>query len=424
MHSKTLILGAGLTGLSTAYHLEQRGDTDYLLLEREPEPGGLCASQHRSGFTFDYGGHLLHLHTAYGKKLVKKLLKGNLSRLARQAWIYTGNARVPYPFQANLFALPAQQRQACVDGLLKAAARPARPPKNFEQWCLQAFGRPVYELFMRPYNTKLWGVSPDKLTCDWCGPFVPVPTQQEILQSAQKPPRRQYGYNCYFYYPQQGGCGALVQALAWGLKGLKTRMRVTRVDLPNKTVCAGGKTISYDRLVNTLPLPAFLRLLKDQPRLTALADQLAYTSVNVYNLALKKPLKPFSWIYFPDQEDPFYRVGLQSGFSPANAPAGTSSLYIEVPAALPRTARTEKRIWKALVQKGIIEEHDEVLFSFWQPLPYAYAVYDQRRSRAVRQALAALAKRGCFCAGRYGKWEYSFMESSLLEGLALAEKLV
>ena len=52
------------------------------------------------------------------------------------------------------------------------------------------------------------------------------------------------------------------------------------------------------------------------------------------------------------------------------------------------------------------------------------AVYDQHRSRAVRQALAALAKRGCFCAGRYGKWEYSFMESSLLEGLALAEKLV
>ena len=74
MQVKTLILGAGLTGLSTAYHLEQAGETDYLLVEKEAVPGGLCASVQKNGFTYDYGGHLLHLHTPYGKKLVKKLL--------------------------------------------------------------------------------------------------------------------------------------------------------------------------------------------------------------------------------------------------------------------------------------------------------------------------------------------------------------
>ena len=72
MHVKTLILGAGLTGLSTAYHLEQRGETDYLVLECKTQPGGLCASQTVNGFTLDAGGHLLHLHTPYGKKLVKR----------------------------------------------------------------------------------------------------------------------------------------------------------------------------------------------------------------------------------------------------------------------------------------------------------------------------------------------------------------
>ena len=425
MHVKTLILGGGLTGLSTAYHLERLGQTDYLVTEREAAPGGLCASRTVSGFTFDYSGHLLHLHTPYGKKLVKKLLKTNLARVKREAWIYTGAARVPFPFQANLFALPPARRQACVDGLLQAAARPKKEPKNFEEWCLNAFGPGVYEQFMRPYNTKLWGRAPKELTCDWCGPFVPLPAPQEIRKSARKPAKKAYGYNAYFYYPKTGGCGALVNALAERVTNLRLSAPVTRVNLKKKTAVVGGETVSFDRLVNTLPLPEFLRLLEGEAALKKLADKLVHTSVAVYNLAVKGgPGKPFSWIYCPDEQDPFYRVGLQSSFSPHNAPKNTSSFYIELPGDTPRTKTAEKRIWKALVQKGIISKYDEVLFSFWQTLPYAYAVYDKRRSRAVHQALGALAGRGCLCAGRYGRWEYSFMESSLLQGLETAEKLV
>ncbi len=423
MHVQTLILGAGLTGLSTAYHLEALGRTDYLLAERAAQPGGLCASRVVRGFTFDYSGHLLHLHTEYGLQLVRKLLRGNLQRLKRQAWVYTGSARIPFPIQANLFALPPAQRDACVAGLLAARGKTGIP-HNFEQWCRQSFGDGLYDLFFRPYNTKLWGRPPRDLTCDWCGPFVPLPTEEEILQSACRPPRKAYGYNAFFYYPKQGGCGALAQALARGLTGLRTRTAVTQVDLKRKTAVLNGREVRFERVVNTLPLPVFLQMLAGEPRLQALAGQLTAAPVNVYNLAVRKQAEPFSWIYFPDETDPFYRVGQQSAFAASNAPQGTCSFYMELPGTAPRTVRTEKRILSALLQKGIIDVHDEVLFSFWQTLPYAYAVYDQRRSRAVRQALQALAKRGCFCAGRYGRWEYSFMEASLLAGLDLAEKLV
>ena len=53
-----LILGGGLAGMSTAYHL---GDTPHLVLEAQATPGGLCRSRDVNGFTFDYTGHLLHL---------------------------------------------------------------------------------------------------------------------------------------------------------------------------------------------------------------------------------------------------------------------------------------------------------------------------------------------------------------------------
>ena len=423
MHVKTLILGGGLAGLSTAYHLEKSGSSDYLILEKENEPGGLCRSIYKDGFTFDYSGHLLHLHTPYGKKLVRELLGPRLQRLTRRAHIYTGSWQVPFPFQAHLYALPQDVRRACVDGLLAAKRAPQTAPKNFEQWCLRAFGKGIYQAFMRPYNTKLWGRAPRELTTEWCGPFVPVPSVAQIKQSAVKKPKQMFGYNASFYYPKQGGCGALAYALAARVSSCRLNTPVTQIDLKNKTVRAGGKTFSYDTLVNTLPLPVFLRLLKNAPALTKKSAGLCVQPITVYQAALAGTPPPFHWAYFPDASDPFYRVGVQSNFAEKNAPQGCYSLYVELPGNVRPTPTAERRIRHALLQKGIISAGDEKLFSFWQAVPYAYVVYDKRRTRLVNQLLRTLEKHRCFCAGRYGRWEYSFMESSLLQGRALAKKV-
>ncbi|MBR4682607.1 MAG: FAD-dependent oxidoreductase [Elusimicrobiaceae bacterium] len=425
MHVKILILGGGITGLSTAYHLEQQGQKDYWVLEKENEPGGLCRSIRKNGFTFDYSGHLLHLHTPQGKKLVRTLLAGNLRRQTRRAWIYTENSRVPFPFQANLFALPPAIRQKCLDGLLQAKKKKlTSAPKNFEEWCLQSFGKGIYQTFLKPYNTKLWGCPPRRLTTEWCGPFIPLPSAKEICQSAVKKPNKKFGYNAHFYYPQTGGCGALTAALADSVSHLKTRCPVTQIDLSNKTVRAGGKVFSFDFLINTLPLPNFLRLLRGQPALRAQADKLAAQSVTVYQVAFQGTPKPFSWIYCPDKQDPFYRVGMQSSFSPQNAPEGCYSLYIELPGEIRPGVLQERKIEKALLKKAIIGKQDKKIFSFWTKLPQAYVLYDKRRSGTVTQVIKNLKTYHCFCAGRYGLWEYSFIEQSLLQGKEIAQKLV
>lgn len=56
-----LIIGAGLTGLSCARHLGR----DYLLLEKESEPGGIVRTRVRpGGFLCDGTGHWLPLRGA------------------------------------------------------------------------------------------------------------------------------------------------------------------------------------------------------------------------------------------------------------------------------------------------------------------------------------------------------------------------
>ena len=329
---------------------------------------------------------------------------------------------MPFPFQAHLFALPAKTRQACVDGLLHRNTHLS--PKNFEAWCLQSFGKGIYETFLRPYNTKLWGCPPKQLTCEWCNSYVPTPSVREIRQSAIKKPGKKFGYNAYFYYPQTGGCNALVTALANHVTQLKTRCAVTQIDLVNKTVRAGGKTISFDTLVNTLPLPVFLKLLKNNPTLNALAKKLSCQSVTVYQLALKGKPTPFSWLYCPDPRDPFYRVGMQSSFSHSLAPQGCYSLYVELPGLATPGKALARKIENALLQKGIISAKDKKLFGFFTKIPYAYVRYDKNRTTLVKRVTEKLARHRCFCAGRYGRWEYSFMEKSLLQGKEIAQKLV
>lgn len=53
---KYLILGAGPAGLSLANAFRLAGVSDFLVLEKEAEAGGLCRSVDVDGSPFDLGG--------------------------------------------------------------------------------------------------------------------------------------------------------------------------------------------------------------------------------------------------------------------------------------------------------------------------------------------------------------------------------
>ncbi len=423
-HVHTLIIGGGITGLATAYALEKHALSNYVVLEAQDHLGGLCATTHQDGYHFDFGGHLLHLHTPEGKKLIRTLLGSNLQVHTRHAFIYTNGMEVPYPFQQNLWALHPELRALCVEELTRFPL-PSTLPQNFEQWCLASFGQGLYEAFFRPYNEKLWGRPLAELTCEWCGPFVPAPRRQEILQSARQKPQTPQGYNATFCYPKKGGIGALIDALAKRVQNVRTNTALTQVDLTRKTARTNtGETFHFEHLVNTIALPSFVSLLKDNTSLKQAAAKLQAQSVSVYHLAIARAVSPFSWIYCPDKAQVFYRVGLQSSFDPASVPSKDTALfYIELPGLPPQTPQLEEQIWHGLHQKGLITQDDVKLFSTWQTIPHAYVLFTPQRAQAVAFLLSELEKQHVFCAGRYGRWEYSFMERSLLEAQQLAQQL-
>ncbi len=409
------------------------------MFEREKAVGGTARSYTVDGFTFDHTGHLLHLHNDYTRKLVRRLLRGNLRECRRNAWIHSHGVYTRYPFQANLYGLPAKVIEECFLGLWEAkqkfGADPLASPRplNFREWCERLFGRGISRHFMIPYNRKLWTVPPEDMTPEWCGPFVPQPKLEDVLAGALTDHDKAFGYNASFLYPRRGGIQRLAESLA---EGLDVRLGVSLEKVfwkEKKARWGSGETLPYRHLVSTLPLPELLKRLEPFPEeLREAFESLRWTSVLCLNLGVKRAeISDKSWIYFPEEKFPFYRAGFPMNFTPHAAPRGCSSMYIEVscrPGEMPldRAAQAGlfRRVRRGLTACGLLKPSDKIPVASFLPIRYAYVIYDARRAAAVEKLLGWLKEKArVHSIGRYGAWKYSFMEEAVLDGKKTAESL-
>jgi UDP-galactopyranose mutase len=113
---RVVVIGAGPTGLSAAYHL----GPEALLIERNDRVGGWCRSIVDRGFTFDHAGHIMFSNDPYVHELYTLLLGDNVHWQNREAWIYSHNVYTRYPFQGALYGLPPQVIKECLVGALEA----------------------------------------------------------------------------------------------------------------------------------------------------------------------------------------------------------------------------------------------------------------------------------------------------------------
>jgi protoporphyrinogen oxidase len=113
-----VILGGGLTGISTAAHLR----APWLLFERDERLGGHARTDERDGYRFDKTGHWLHLRDPAVKKLVDELLPGQMVPIARRARIFSHGVLTRYPYQANSARAAARGDQGMPAGRDRGAS--------------------------------------------------------------------------------------------------------------------------------------------------------------------------------------------------------------------------------------------------------------------------------------------------------------
>lgn len=419
-----VILGAGLTGLSAALELQARG-VEYRMFERLARPGGHAVTIEEDGFRFDRTGHLLHLRNDALRSQVLDWIGPDYLQIQRRSVIWSNGVYTRYPFQANTFGLPPQIAYECVQGFLEAHfAKDRPPPSNFEEFCLQHFGEGISRHFMIPYNCRLWGVHPREITSSWCQRFVPLPRLEDVIAGAVGLNDRELGYNANFIYPRLG-IGELARGMARRVASLELEKSPLKIELARRRLIFEHETVPFDVLLSSIPLPILLGLIDELPEpVRRAANQLRCSHLHYLDVALTRTAgRDFHWAYVPEAKYPFYRVGCYSHFSPALAPAGRSSLYVELADRSPPALETLlPEVARGLVEMGVIANADEIAFARARRIDYAYVIFDHDYFAALDVIRPFLEASRIISSGRYGDWNYSGMEDAILFGKAAAER--
>jgi protoporphyrinogen oxidase len=433
----TVILGAGLAGLSAAYFLER----PFLLVEKSERVGGLIKTEvMEGGFHFDPTGHWLHLRDPEIRELVtQRWLPGELVTIARKAAIFSRGVFTRFPYQVNTHGLPPDVVAENLIGFIEAQygekgrALREREPKTFEEFILRHMGEGFAKNFMIPYNTKLWTVPPSQLSAAWCGRFVPKPNLREVVDGALGVGQDSIGYNATFLYPKQGGIEALARAFQKNLRGgeLRVNTEPEAIDWRARTVRFNdGRTQAYDALISTISLPGLVQRLARgasgvPASVEAAAKRLRATTVTYVAVGAKGPnVEPWHWIYLPEPELKTYRIGSPSAVYAPLAPPDTCSFYVEYSHGGELSVRDcEAHAVEDLRRARMVGPKQEILFAHGREIPHAYVLYDDAYGPAKAEIVAFLETAGILTAGRYGQWEYSSMEDAILAGRACARTL-
>lgn len=442
-----LVIGAGLSGLSAAYHLELIEGGDYLVLERNQEIGGLARTETYKGFSFDHSIHILYTRDAYAADLIcNKLLAANLSKQERESYCYTSGVYTEYPYQVNSYGLPAEVIAENILGLIEAYYELPQevPPSDFEAWIYRTFGRGIAEHFMLPYNRRQWAWDLKAMNYDWIAERVPMPKIEDVLLGALKPPERKYGPNREFWYPIEGGIESLPQGFLRYLpeERVLLNVRVVAIDASrHKVILSDGRSIRYEWLISTMSLPLLINMLGENipKEVVAAAASLKHNIVHTINIGLDGTSlgleRPMHWIYFPDEGTIFHRISFPHHFSEWMVPLGCCSIQAEISESAYRSIDESVLVQETLdglVRVGILSENEilpssrggRVLFTKTMSLNPAYIIYDLAHSMNTRIIKSYLRSLNIETRGRFGEWEYFNMDNAILSGKAAVEEIV
>jgi protoporphyrinogen oxidase len=436
-----VILGGGPTGLGAAHLLNLAGFDDWVLYERDDEVGGLSRSfRDDRGFNWDIGGHVVFSHYDIFTRLLDGLLgPDGWFEHQRECWVRVAGRWVPYPFQNNIRHLSREDCARCLEGLIRAAlARSAVRPANFAEFISATFGEGIAELFMRPYNRKVWAYDPAKLSAGWIGERVSVPDPIRMMQNVVlEKDDVAWGPNNRFRFPKKGGTGAIWNAIAARLPADRVLLNAEAVEIDTaarQVRFADGRRQRYGTLISTMPLDR-LAAVAHRRDWSELAAGLLRSAVHVVGVGLNgKPAAALGtkcWMYFPEPSVPFYRTTHFSHYSPDNVDdiGRHWSLMAEVSESSDKPVNAEtvaEETVRGLATAGLIEGPEQVTHTWVRRVEYGYPTPSLGRDEILRRLLPAMQEAGIYSRGRFGAWLYEVgnMDHSFMQGMEVAAHLL
>jgi protoporphyrinogen oxidase len=368
---RVAVLGAGISGLSAAWFLKQRG-IHAQVFEASNQVGGLARSFDWHGIKCDIAPH--RLFTDDQETLKTMLYMVPMHAHMRKSKIYMRGKVIRDPINPLELVLKVPVKTAF--GLVWSYLfRPKLPEDSFESMALNNFGRGLYDFFFRPYTYKLFGVSPLEISAAW--------GKQKLRSSGLFDAIKRNSKTFFkgFYYPEKGGYQAISNAFYEGIKdSVILNAKVTGLDHSDEKIVAvkyrvdgQNREFACDRVISTIPITMLGNML-------GYAVDLRFKPIKIVYLHINKPqVMPYHWIYFGDGDVVINRMAEFKNFSDDYCNDETTVICAEV------TVQTENPLENVLqaLDKYHLADRSEVLDSLIIPIQYGYPIY-RKGYQAVR----------------------------------------
>ncbi|KAG9981527.1 Udp-Galactopyranose mutase in complex with Udp, partial [Aureobasidium melanogenum] len=411
--------------------------------------------------------HVIFSHYKYFDDCINEALPNETDWYTHQriSYVRCKEQWVPYPFQNNISMLPKEEQVKCIDGMIDAAmeARVSNTkPKDFDEWIVRMMGEGIADLFMRPYNYKVWAVPTTKMQCQWLGERVAAPDLKTVTKNViLNKTAGNWGPNATFRFPAEGGTGGIWIAVANTLPKEKTmygpHATVTKVDADAHTVTLkDGTSIKYGKLISTMSVD-FLTEAMGNHDLHQLSKGLFYSSTHVIGVGIRghrpERIGDKCWLYFPENDCPFYRATIFSNYSPHNQPVATKKLatmQLADGSAPESTGLNEGPYWsimlevsestmkpvdadnllkdciQGLVNTEMLQPKDEIVSTYHRKFDHGYPTPSLEREGVLKELLPKLKDMDIYSRGRFGAWRYEVgnQDHSFMQGVEAVDAIV
>lgn len=408
---KYLILGAGPSGLTLAHRLKERGETSFLLLEKEEEAGGLCRSVMVDGSPFDIGGgHFLDVRRPEVNKFLFRFLPQEEWELfERDSRIRVDGAEVGHPLEANIWQFDLPEQVAYLTSIAKAGCNLDQPmPERFVEWIIWKLGGRIADHYMLPYNQKMFADELDELGTYWLEKLPNVSFEETLLSCLTRRPYGTQPGHASFYYPKEYGYGEVWLRMAKTLSPkVLYGMEAAVLDCDRRLVrTKTGEVFEAEAVITTVPWQGFAQIVGMPEEIRKLITGLKSSAVETRYVP-KRLDTAAQWIYEPDLRLPWHRILVRHNFCP-----GSRGYWLET-----RKERTDLFQDAALELPGVSEEDRNVACVYHYLNTYAYPLNTVGKPAAMAKLLAFCASRQIYGLGRWG--EHSHYNSDVVVELAL-----
>jgi protoporphyrinogen oxidase len=420
---QAIVLGAGISGISAAYHLQKLGG-QAVVYEAASRPGGLLDHFTIDGFRFD---NAIHLSFATEPEVREVFDRTAYFAHPATSWCWDDDIWLKHPVQNNMAALDAQKKVELIAGLVE---RPDIKVRHYKDWLLYQYGEPIANRWQLPYTEKYWTVGAEELGLKWIGNRVRRADIREVLHGAFTTETPSYYYAAEMRYPKQGGYRSFIEPMLAEVD-VRCGFEVKGVRVADRRVYfANGETASWESLISTMPLPRLIELMDDVPEpVRVAAASLFATSLDLISVGFRRAdIQPHLWFYIYDKDILAARAYSPSIKSPDNVPTGCSSLQFEIYSSprKPQTATPEQmkeNTKAALKTMGVLQDEEDIVFMHHKRLPWGNVVFDLGMEERRAIVTDWVEQTGIVLAGRFGQWEYQWSNQAFMSGMGAAQRI-